>query len=69
MEKIDELNNLVSTIDVLINEISDETYIEELKETKSRAEEELGELLEEVDTEYEVELRQANKEFEDDRLN
>ena len=60
-DKYDELYNMVSTLKVLENEITDEDYIEDLRQIRWQAEDELKEveekLEEEAKEEYEVEMK------------
>lgn len=41
-EKYDELDNIISTLNVLVEEIEDKEYIEQLREIKYQAENEMG---------------------------
>lgn len=67
-ERYDELDNIVSSIDRLVDDISDKYYIDMLNELKFEAQNELEEIEEELQEEYEEEERQMNYEFERDRL-
>ena len=67
MEKEDryyELENIVSTINVLITEISDKDYIEQLEFIKYQAENEMEEIETELIEEQEKEAREMNYLYE-----
>ena len=63
-EKYDELDNIISTIDVLIDEISDKYYIDCLNEIKFEAQNELTEVEEQLKEEQEREYIQMESEYE-----
>ncbi len=67
-DKYDELYNMVSTLKVLENEITDEDYIEDLRQIRWQAEDELKEveekLEEEAKEEYEVEMKEREYEYQ-----
>lgn len=66
-EKYDELYNIVSTLKVLESEIADEDYIENLRQVRWQAEDELKEveeiLNEKEREEYELEMREREYEY------
>lgn len=43
-ERYDELDNIISSLNILLDDIYDNEYIEDLREIKYRAEEELEEI-------------------------
>ena len=43
-EKYDELDNIISSLNVLLKEITDEYYVEQLEQTKFEAQNELKEV-------------------------
>ena len=63
-ERYDELDNIVTTIDGLIDEISDKYYIDCLNEIKFEAQNELDEVEEQLKEEQEREYRQMENEYE-----
>ena len=63
-EKYDELDNIVSTLDVLIGELEDEHYIEMLREIKFEAEEEMEGIQEDLRKERDAEEREMNYQYE-----
>ena len=63
-ERYDELDNIVKSIDVLIDDITDKYYIDMLNEIKFEAQNELEELKEILQEEYEIEDRELNHQFE-----
>lgn len=63
-EKYDELENIVSTLDVLIDEIEDEYFKGSLRELKFEAEEQIEALDEDLRNEQYLEYEQANIEYE-----
>lgn len=65
-DRYDELYNIVSTLDVLISEITDEVYIDDLREMKWRAEDEMKEVEAILDAEAreEFELEMKEREYE-----
>ncbi len=66
-DRYDELDNIVNTIAILVDEISDKYYIDMLKELKFEAQNELEEVQEQLQEEYEKEEREIKREFERDR--
>lgn len=67
-ERYDELDSMVRSIDVLIDDITDKYYIDMLNEIKFEAQNELEELQEKLQQEYEKEEREMNGQFERSRL-
>ena len=67
-ERYDELDNIVSSIDILVDDISDKEYIDMLNEIKFNAQNEKEEIEEKLQEEYEKEERQMNYEYERRRL-
>lgn len=63
-EKYDELDNIISTLDVLIDEIENEHFIEMLREIKFEAEEELEEVQEDLRQEIDEEEKEMDYQFE-----
>lgn len=61
--KYDELDNIVSSINILIDDISDKDYIDRLNEIKYEAQNELDEVAEKLQEEYDKEERQREKEY------
>ena len=62
-ERYDELDNIVSSINILIDEISDKNYIGQLELIKYEAQNELDEVSEKLQEEYGREERQREKEY------
>lgn len=62
-ERYDELDNIVSSINILIDEITDKNYIEQLELIKFDAQNELDEVTEKLQEEYDREERQREKEY------
>lgn len=67
-ERYDELDNIVRSIDVIVDEITDKYYIDMLNEIKFEAQNELEEIQEKLQEEYEEEEREMNQQFERSRL-
>ena len=63
-ERYDELDNIISSLDVLIDEIGDEHYIEMFREIKFEAQEELETVQEALRKEYDEEEREMNYQYE-----
>lgn len=63
-EKYDELENIVSTLDTLIEEVTDEYFKESLRELKYEAEKQMETLNETLMDENSEEYIQANLEYE-----
>lgn len=66
--RYDELDEIVSSINLLIDEIDDQNYIDDLSEIKYRAQDELEEVEEKLQEEYEKEQREMNHQFERSRF-
>ncbi len=66
--KYDELDNIVSSIDLLIDEITDKNYIDTLNEIKYQAQDELAEVWEKLQKQYEKEEEEMNIQFERSRF-
>ncbi|MGN1271455.1 MAG: hypothetical protein ACI4UX_05805 [Clostridia bacterium] len=62
-ERYDELDNIVSSINILIDDISDRDYIDRLNEIKYEAQNELDEVAEKLQEEQNREERQREKEY------
>lgn len=67
-ERYDELDNIVSSIDILVDDISDKNYIDMLNEIKFEAQNEKEEIEEKLQEEYEKEEKQMNYEYQRSRL-
>lgn len=67
-EIFDELDNIVRTLDVLIDEITDKYYIDVLQDTKWEAENELEEVARKLDQEDKQEEREQEREYWDDQF-
>ena len=67
-EKYDELDNIVSTLDILIDEISDKYYIDMLNEIKFEAQDQRDEIEEQLHKQEEKEMFEQNRDFEKNRL-
>lgn len=67
-ERYDERDNIVSSLNILINEITDKDYIDMLNEIKYQAQDELQQLEEILQVEQWQEIQQMNNEFERSRL-
>lgn len=63
-DKYDELDNIIITLDELIDEISDKEYIELLREIKYQAENELTEVEERLKEIREKEYKEMEREYE-----
>ena len=62
-DRYDELDNIISSIDILIDEISDKNYIDRLNEIKFDAQNEIKEVEEKLEKEREEEEKQQEKEY------
>lgn len=67
-ERYDELDNIVSTLDSLINEINDESYIKDLQYIKYQAENERDEVETNLQKEQNKEYKEMNRQFIESRL-
>lgn len=63
-ERYDELDNIISSLDMLIDEITDNEYIEQLREIKYQAENEKEEVEPRLRELQEQEEREMNREYE-----
>ena len=63
-DKYDELDNIISSIDILVDEISDKDYIDRLNEIKFDAQNEKEEVGEKLEKEREEEEKQQALEYE-----
>lgn len=62
-QKYDELDDIIDTLDRLIDRIEDRNYIEQLEETKYEAQEEFADVAERLQEERDIEERQQEKEY------
>lgn len=62
-QKYDELDDIIDTLDRLIDRIEDRNYIEQLEETKYEAQEEFTDVAERLQEERDIEERQQEKEY------
>ncbi len=62
-DKYDELDNIVSTLDRLIDDIKDKGYIAELQEIKWSAQNELEEVEKQLEQENNEELKDRQREY------
>lgn len=62
-DKYDELDNIISSIDILVDEISDKDYIDRLNEIKFDAQNEIEKVEEELEKERTEEEKQQEKEY------
>lgn len=67
-KKYDELDNIVGTLNSLVDEISDEQYIEDLNYIKYQAENERDLVEADLEKERAFEEKQMNKEYIESRL-
>lgn len=67
-ERYDELDSMVRSINVLIDDITDKYYIDMLNEIKFEAQNELKEIQEKLEEEYEKEEREMNQQYERSKL-
>jgi hypothetical protein len=63
-DRYDELDNLISSLDSLINELTDKNYIEQLELIKFEAQNELEEVSEQLSAEQEREYAEMNYQYE-----
>lgn len=66
--KYDELDNIVSTLRMLVNEITDKNYIDALNEVMFEAQDEMSEVEEKLQKEYEAEEREMNRQYQMSRI-
>lgn len=62
-DRYDELDNIISSIDILIDEISDKDYIDRLNEIKFDAENDKEEVAEKLEEEQKREERQQENDY------
>lgn len=62
-DRYDELDNIISSLNILIDEISDKSYIEQLQEIKYQAEDEMQEVEEKLQEEYKKEECTREQEY------
>lgn len=67
-ERFDELENIVDTLNVLIDEITDKNYIEDLRNIKYQAMNEMDEISNQLEEEYEKEQRELDRQFIMERI-
>ena len=63
-DRYDELDNIVRTLDILVDDINDKYYIDLINDIKFEAENELEEVAEKLQEEQRREERQMNYEYE-----
>ena len=63
-DRYDELDNIVRTLDNLIDDITDKDYILQLEETKYQAQEELDEVSEKLQEQQDREERELENQYE-----
>ena len=66
--KYDELDNIISSLNILIDEITDKNYIGQLQEIKFEAMNELEEIEPILQKKYDEEEKEMNRQFESSRL-
>ena len=62
-ERYDELDNIISSIDILIDEITDKDYMDRLNEIKFDAQNELEEVSEKLGEEQKSEEMQQERDY------
>ena len=67
-DKQDELENIVDTLDVLVDDITDKYYIDMINELKYEAQTELEEVNEQISEEEREEMQEENRQYEESRL-
>ena len=67
-KKYDDLDNIISTIRILVDEIDDEDYKEQLQYIQFKAEDEIKEVDAELQKEYDREEAEMNKQFIFERI-
>ena len=67
-ERFDELDNIVSTLRVLRDEITDKDYIEQLDLIKYQAMAEMDEINNQLEEEYDREQKEMDRQFIMDRI-
>ena len=63
-DRYDELDNIVRTLDILVDDINDKYYIDLINDVKFEAENELEEVAEKLQEEQRREEMQMNYEYE-----
>lgn len=63
-DRYDELDNIVRTLDILVDDINDKYYIDWINDIKFEAENELQEVAEKLEEEQKREEMQMNYEYE-----
>ena len=63
-DRYDELDNIVRTLDILVDDINDKYYIDLINDIKYEAENELEEVAEKLEEEQKREERQLEYEYE-----
>ncbi len=61
--RYDELDEIIDSIDILVDKITDKDYIERLNEIKFDAQNELDEVSDKLQEEYDREEKQREKEY------
>lgn len=61
--RYDELDNIINTIDILVDEISDKYYKDSLNLIKYEAQNEIDEIAEKLEEEQEREERQQEQDY------
>lgn len=67
-ERFDELDNIVSTLRVLRDEITDKDYIEQLDLIKYQAMNEMDEINNQLEEEYDKEQKEMDRQFINERI-
>lgn len=67
-ERYDELDNIISSIDILVDDTRDKYYIDMLNEIKFEAQIEREEVAERLQEEYDRQEKEMNYEYERGRL-
>ena len=67
-ERFDELDNIVSTLRVLRDEITDKDYIEQLDLIKYQAMNEMDEINNQLEEEYDREQKEMDRQFMNERI-
>lgn len=67
-ERFDELDNIVSTLRVLRDEITDKDYIEQLDLIKYQAMNEMDEINNQLEEEYDREQKEMDRQFMMERI-
>ena len=62
-ERYDELDNIIRTLDDLIGDITDKSYIDQLRETMYQAQNELEIVEKRLQKQYELEDRELENEY------